>query len=121
MEQMSLEERESGWTSVVNVPNTQGNLNSASGFSLTLIIPRFSAAHKTQGKLCASSYLLQGPVIGSTKFPFEIPLPSQADVSLCGWVGVLIFIILPKSENNPDFFQLFARFFVTDLLKEIHL
>ena len=103
---------------------SQWNLKSTSGFSLTLIKPWFSAAHKTQGKLCAYSYLLQDLVIGSTKFPSQIPQPTEVDFffflpfQLCGWVEVLTCIILPKSENNSDFLKISFGFFFVSLFME---
>lgn len=90
----------------------QWNLKSVSGFSPTLIKARFSAAHKTQGKLCAYSYLLQDLVIGSTKFPSQIPLPTEADFFYCfnsvgGWKFWSLLFFLKVKTTRTFFLKIF--------------
>lgn len=76
----------------MNVSETQ---RAYQDFPSALIKPRFSAAHKVRGKLCAYSYLLQDLVIGFTKFPSQIPLPSEVrfffftlPATVGGWVEI---------------------------------
>lgn len=101
----------SGRTFLAVAPNVNDTQGEPLEFSLTLIKPRFSAAHKTHGKLCTYRDPLQdlGIGTGSTKFPSQIPPPGDEDFfstlfQLGGWVEILILITPSKRENSIRLF-----------------